>query len=76
MPHDDAFRTLKTAVLDFVDAQDGVGYDENGGGTGLLADAEVLEAACRYLLCRGKSSEMSHLLFDFTFQRAQGSLST
>jgi hypothetical protein len=76
LPQDDAFRALKTAALDFIDAQDGVGFDENGGGTGLLADAEVLEAACRYLLRRGKSSEMYHLLFDFTFQRAQGSLST
>ena len=76
LPQDDAFRALKTAALDFIDAQDGVGFDENGGGTGLLADSQVLEAACRCLLRRGKSSEMSHLLFDFTFQRAQGSLST
>jgi hypothetical protein len=76
LSHGDAFAALQTAVLDFVDAQDGVGCDENGESTGLLGDSDILRAACRFLLRHKKSPEMSHLLLDFAYERAQESLNT
>jgi hypothetical protein len=66
------FAGLKTVMLDFIEQQDGVGYDEDGGGTGLLGDTEVLEAAARYLLRREKDSKMAAMLMAIFYQKAQG----
>ena len=70
------FAGLKTVMLDFIDQQDGVGYDDDGGGTGLLGDTEVLEVAARYLLRRQKDSDMAATLMDVAFRKVQGTPST
>jgi len=64
-----SFAGLKTALLDFLEEQDGVGYDEDSGGSALLGDSDVLEVAARYLLRRGKDSEMAAKLMDVAYQK-------
>ena len=66
------FAGLRTALLDFIEQQDGVGYDENGGGTGLLGDEELLEAAARYLLRRRMGPEKATFLMRVVYQKVQG----
>ena len=64
------FAGLKTVMLDFIEQQDGIGDDEDGGGTGLLGDSEVLEAAARYLLRRGKDFDKAAELMANAYQKA------
>jgi hypothetical protein len=69
---DKNFAGLKIVMLDFLEEQDGVGYDEDSGGTALLGDSDVLEVAARYLLRRGKDSETAAELMGIVFRKAQG----
>ena len=66
------FAGLKTVMLDFIEEQDGVGYDENGGGSGLLSDTDVLKVAVGFLLRRGKDSEIGVKLMEMAY-RGHGS---
>lgn len=64
------FAGLKTVMLDFIEQQDGIGYDENGGGTGLLGDTDILAVATGYLIRRGKDSETAAKLMANAYQKA------
>ena len=69
---DKNFAGLKIVMLEFIEQQDGVGDHEDDGGSGLLGDTDVLEAAARFLLRRGKDSGMAAELMGIVYRKAQG----